>query len=411
MSESSGSILQLQSQVTALSKVNLLIATTKAADLHKITSVLNAANISFTYDLYDLVTIKELEHDLFQGLYNAVLYDYDQVIDSNLASSLTEKLQWWCHFYANIPLILITDPLGDKRAVELIQSGVDGYVLRQELHKLPQILELTLFNSISKQTIARQQQERIQQQQERIQQLEAEKQNWLTKERLKQEHIAHLNHELRSPISSMLGFAGMLKEEYYGSLNAKQMQYVSASLSVGEYMLELVNNYLDLVKIEADKQILDLERLAVSEICQASLNLVRGKAKQKNLELIFDLGDNIDFCTADSIRLKQILVNLLNNAIKFTDQGSVSLKVKLKKNLLYFSVVDTGIGISLQDIAKLFKPFPQISKHHESTGLGLTLSKKLAQLHGGDISVTSRLDKGSCFTLKIPQYQLPIDHR
>ncbi|MGD1920110.1 MAG: ATP-binding protein [Pleurocapsa sp.] len=108
---------------------------------------------------------------------------------------------------------------------------------------------------------------------------------------------------------------------------------------------------------------------------------------------------------ADSLRLKQVLINLLSNAIKFTDCGSITLRVTLKQGLIYFAVIDTGMGISAKIITKLFKPFPQITSHHESTGLGLALSRKLAQLHGGDITVTSELNKGSCFTLSIPQYQ------
>lgn len=402
MSDSSGSILQLQPKVTALSNVNLLIVTGNTTDAKAIAESLLVAGIDFTYDL---ITTEQLVDNLPQQNYSAILYDYSPISNGNTADPQIEKLQYWCHLYARIPLILITDVLGDEQAVDLIQSGVSGYVLRHKIHSLPDILEKTLFDFISKQTIAIRHQELIQLQQEKIQQLEAEKQNWLAQEQAKQEHISHLNHELRSPISSMLGFAGMLKEQYYGPLNSKQLQYVNASLSVGKHLLDLVNNYLDIAKIDANKQILDLDRLAVEEICQASLFILADKAKEKGLELNFKLGDNIDFCTADSVRLKQILVNLLSNAIKFTNEGSVTLEVQLKEDRLYFAVIDTGMGISSNNITKLFKPFPQITNHHESTGLGLALSRKLAQLHGGDITVTSELDKGSCFTLDMPQHQ------
>ncbi|WP_319421957.1 sensor histidine kinase [Pleurocapsa sp. FMAR1] len=403
MSDSSGSILQLQTKITALSNVNLLIATANPADFHDITASLYAAEIDFTYDI---VTINELDTNLLYAYeqYSAVIYNYVQATNEDVADTLVENLQWWRHLYPDAPLILITNYLGDERAVELIQAGVSGYVLKQKLYQLPDILAKTLSNFAKQQNIANQQ-NLIKQQQKKIQQLEIERQSWLDREQLNQEHIAHLNHELRNPISSMLGFAGMLKEQYYGTLNCKQMQYVSALLSVSGYMLDLVNNYLDLVKIDANKQILEIERLAVAEICQASLFIVTEKARQKGLNLIFNLEDNIDFCTADSVRLKQILVNLLNNAIKFTDRGSVTLEVKLKADWLHFSVIDTGMGISPQNLSKLFQPFPQITNNHESTGLGLTVSKKIAQLHQGDITVTSSLGKGSCFTLCIPQYQ------
>ncbi|MDJ0590668.1 MAG: hybrid sensor histidine kinase/response regulator [Pleurocapsa sp. MO_226.B13] len=403
MSDSSGSILQLQPKVTALSNVNLLIVTDNTNDFQAIASTLYAADLNFTYDLISTEQIGEIDSS---KKYNAILYDYVQTKKSEPVSSLIEKLQWWCHLYPNTPLILITDALGDEQAVNLVQSGVDGYVLRHKLYLLPNILQTTLFNFFSNQTIIAQQQDLILEQKEKIEQLKAEKQTWLAQEKANQEHISHLSHELRSPISSILGFARMLKEQYYGPLNAKQLQYTKGILSSGEHLLALVKNYLDIVKIDACKQTLDLERLAVEEICQAALFIVEEKAKQKGLELVFDPGNNLDFCTADSVRLKQILINLLSNAIKFTDRGSVTLKVELENDWLYFTVIDTGVGISRENMTKLFKPFPQITSHHESTGLGLALSRKLARLHGGDISVTSELGKGSRFTLCLPQHPL-----
>ena len=115
------------------------------------------------------------------------------------------------------------------------------------------------------------------------------------------------------------------------------------------------------------------------------------------------LAEDIDFCTADSRCLRQILLNLLSNAVKFTESGKITLQVQQDEEFLNFAVIDTGTGISPANILKLFKPFPQISNHQESTGLGLALSRKLARLHGGDIVVTSELGTGSCFTLSIPR--------
>ncbi|WP_229640144.1 sensor histidine kinase [Waterburya agarophytonicola] len=386
--------------------------------------------MKFTYDFRSIDLSLER---LSQKQYSAILYDYFSDTNSKDIHSLREKIQWLCHLYPCIPLILITDPLGDKQAVDMIQLGVDGYILRRNISQLPDILEKTLFNFLSKQAIVTQQEDLIRQQHQkieqlerekqswlkqtktkqeyishqnkRIEQLEQEKQSWLSNEKAKQEHISHLNHELRSPISSIVGFARMLKEQYYGSLNEKQLQYAAGILSSAEHLLALVKNYLDIVKIDAQKQKLELEKLSVGEICQAAMFIVKEKAQQKGLNFSLDLDKNIDFCTADSLRLKQVLINLLSNAIKFTDRGSITLQVRLKDQFLYFAVIDTGTGISAKNMTKLFKPFPQITSHHESTGLGLTLSRKLAQLHGGDIIVTSELGKGSCFTLSIPQYQ------
>lgn len=433
----SGSILQIQSKAE-LSDVNLLIVTNQPQDCQSLTSCLQASSINFTYDF---INPKQLSDRQIQNKYNAIVYDRPAIphIDNDgEIESLIAKLQWWCHIYPDTPLVLITDVLGDETAARLIQSGVNGYVLRHKLDRLPDVLEKSLFDFASQQAIVKRQQDLIKQQQSQLQQLQAEIkiridrskqqevglsqqqqlieqqsrqikeleakiQSWVEAEESKQEHLAHLNHELRSPISSMLGFAGMLKEQYYGDLNERQMRYVNAMLSVGQYMLDLVNNYLDIAKIDANKQTLDLERLAVAEVCQNALFCLEKKAERKELKLHFELDDDINFCLADSRCLRQILINLLSNAVKFTDRGSVTLKVSQDDKLLNFAVVDTGEGISAANMQKLFKPFPQISNHRESTGLGLALSRKLARLHQGDITVTSELGKGSCFTLSIPR--------
>lgn len=437
MLKSSGSILQLQSKAV-LSDVNLLIVTNQPENCQSLTGHLQASNINFSYDFIDT---KQLKAHPARTKYSAIVYDYSAVArqDGGEIELLIEKLQCWCHLYPDTPLILVTDILGDEVAAKLVQSGVNGYVLRHKLSQLPNIIEKSLFDFASQQALIKRQQDLIVQQQSQLQQLqaevkarsdgekerevrlaqqqklieqqhtqvealEAEIQSWVESEENKQEHLAHLNHELRSPISSMLGFAGMLKEQYYGDLNQRQMRYVNAMLSVGQYMLDLVNNYLDIAKIDANKQSLDLEKLAVAEVCQNALFCLEEKAEQKGLELSFELDDDVDFCLADSRCLRQILINLLSNAVKFTDRGSITLQVKQDRELLNFAVIDTGAGISAANMTKLFEPFPQISNHRESTGLGLALSRKLARLHQGDIVATSELGKGSCFTLSIPKF-------
>jgi signal transduction histidine kinase len=220
------------------------------------------------------------------------------------------------------------------------------------------------------------------------------------------EYLAHVTHELRAPLAGILGFARMLQEQIYGTLNTKQYQYISAIASSGEHLLSLVNDFQDISKIEANYEEIFLEKLAVEDVCLASLSIVQAKAEEQGLDLQLQIAPNVDFCWADQQRLKQILVNLLSNAIKFTETGSVTLKVINYKECLTFSVIDTGIGISREDREKLFQPFQQIpnslGRKHKGTGLGLALSRKLARLHGGDITVISQKGKGSCFMLDIP---------
>jgi signal transduction histidine kinase len=221
------------------------------------------------------------------------------------------------------------------------------------------------------------------------------------------EYLAHITHELRAPLAGILGFARMLQEQIYGTLTAKQYQYISAIASSGEHLLSLVNDFQDFSKIEANYEELFPEKLAVADVCLASLSIVQAKAEEQGLELTLDISPEVDFCQADQQRLKQILVNLLSNAIKFTEVGSVTLQVDICGDKLTFAVIDTGIGISLEEQKKLFQPFQQLNnsltRKHKGTGLGLVLSRKLAQLHGGDIKLISEKGKGSCFILEIPR--------
>lgn len=422
MSEGSGLILRQQSKTIAISSLNFLIVNDVAAEVENICSSLNSAGINFTYDA---IALKPSAWELSAKNYDAILCSYSLYLNYSTPESPLEQLDWWYALPKQIPLILITEKLDAAIAVQLLRSGVSDYVLKHKLHQLPSRLERTLIIAARKQQQQKQQLNLIKQQQQRIEQLEAEKLAWETtkaelheyKQRIKrleaeklawetaeadrQEHISHLVHELRRPTSSIIGFSRMLKDQLYGSLNAKQMQYAAALLTTGQHLLDLVNNYLALAKIEANKETLNPEKLAVADVCQAALLMLEQQAKEKDIDLILNLEDDIDFCFADRVRLRQILVNLISNAVKFTDRGSVTLNVKIRGNMLYFEVIDTGIGISPANINKLFQPFQQINHHPEGTGLGLTLSRKLARLHGGDITVTSEVGKGSCFTLSI----------
>ncbi|MEB3311443.1 MAG: HAMP domain-containing sensor histidine kinase [Snowella sp.] len=234
---------------------------------------------------------------------------------------------------------------------------------------------------------------------EKNHQLEATNQN-------KSDFLSHINHELRTPLTGILGFARMLQEEIYGPLNEKQKQYMQGIINSGDHLLALINDFLDISKIEANREELFLEMVAVEDVCLSAFSILRSRAKEQGIELNLEIEETVNTCTTDQRRLKQILLNLLSNAIKFTEQGSVTLKVEHHCDKLTFSVIDTGIGMKTEDLAQLFQPFQQIHNHlsrkHKGTGLGLALSRKLAQLHGGDITVTSKIGQGSCFTLHLP---------
>lgn len=400
MPKGSELVLQPRQKSHQVSQVNLLIVTEENADIPRIVSILESAGLNF---FYEVTSARESSFYLSASVYDAILYNYYLADNERIITSPIEQLTWWYELAPHIPLILITDILGDEVAIECIRSGISGYVLRNNLSKLPEALQNSLIDSTQKTT----QLSKLQQQQEYIKQLEQEKLSWQAAEATKQELLSHLHHELRNPIAAIIGFAGMLKDEIYGSLNPRQMQYICAIASSGEHLLDLVNDYLDLAKIDAQQETLYPEKLAVEEICQASLAMVQEKARIKGLKLILKLDKQIDFCVADKLRLKQILVNLLSNAVKFTEVGSVTLQVESPSQMLAFAVIDTGIGISPDNQQKLFQPFQQIKtsihRRDKGTGLGLALSRKLARLHGGDIKLTSTVGKGSCFTLYIPR--------
>ncbi len=534
--------------------LNLLIICDRDAHVKNIISTMTGANLLYNYDV---ISAQEINLLPIINKYDAIIFDYN--LSGTVKQSPLIEFSWLFNLNKKIPIILLTDPLGDEIAIECIKAGVNGYLLRHKLRDLPKTITQSIFEL--------NQQEKLQQQviindliqktknhsslshnlqlciniieenltdtkcliainqkdnntvnhnlyytanqqkefdlnhwqfivnhyhelllkgqpvllnkfdnivpkivtnivnkyfiknilllplifeniylgvicfynycdgwsnndlnlieiiaeqcsfiiheyyvEKEIKQCikikENEQKNFKIKDNNRLELFSQLTHELRTPLTGILGFAKMLDEQIYGELNHKQIQYVQAIRQSGAHLLELINDILDLSKIDAAKEELFFEKIAVEDICLASMSIVENMANQKKLELKLDINPQIDFCKCDRRRLKQILINLLSNAIKFTETGSITLRVNIEKKQIAFSVIDTGIGIKKEDQAKLFQPFVQLKtpmhKNNKGTGLGLALSRKLAQLHGGDIIVTSELDKGSCFTVYLP---------
>jgi PAS domain S-box-containing protein len=227
--------------------------------------------------------------------------------------------------------------------------------------------------------------------------------------RLKDEFLANMSHELRTPLNAILGMSEVLRENIYGLLNEEQRNAVSHIEEGGRHLLELINDILDLSKIEAGKLELIVTSVSVENICQASLRFIKQLAQKKRLKISSSLDLTVITIQADERRLKQILVNLLTNAVKFTpEEGEVKLEVvgDSLNGVAHFTVQDTGIGIAKEDMERLFKPFSQLdsklSRQHEGTGLGLSLVSRLTELHGGSVSVESVAGQGSCFTVSLP---------
>ncbi|MFP4440286.1 MAG: ATP-binding protein [Chloroflexaceae bacterium] len=228
--------------------------------------------------------------------------------------------------------------------------------------------------------------------------------------RAKDEFLANMSHELRTPLNAVLGLSEALQEEVYGTLTEKQRFSLQTIEESGRHLLTLINDILDLAKIEAGREELSLADVAIESVCQASLRMIKQVAQKKNLRVIESFQINVPSMQVDERRLKQILVNLLSNAVKFTPEGGqIGLEVTTdtQHNQVYFTVWDTGIVIAPKHLEHLFKPFVQIerglNRRHEGTGLGLSLVLRLAEMHGGSVAVASEVGQGSRFTVTLPR--------
>jgi PAS domain S-box-containing protein len=262
--------------------------------------------------------------------------------------------------------------------------------------------------------------------------------------RMKSEFLANMSHELRTPLNAIIGFSEVLRDGLVGDMTDQQREFIGDICGSGKHLLSLINDILDLSKVEAGKMTLDLEPVEVSSFLENSLSIIREKASARRIRVVMDEAPDVGTIQADARKVKQILYNLLSNAVKFTEGGEVTLKacrvpraivgapsgawqcrsVALADNefseFLEVSVTDSGIGISGDGLERLFQPFSQVdsglARKFEGTGLGLAMVKLLAELHGGTVAVASAVGRGSRFTVWLPVRTvedgvLPVDDR
>lgn len=256
--------------------------------------------------------------------------------------------------------------------------------------------------------------------------------------KLKDEFLAMMSHELRTPFNSILGVSECLLDEIYGQINPRQKEAIAIIESSSNHLLKLINDILDISKLTTGLVKLDIASVAIADLCNSSLDLVKEQAFKKKIQITINVSPDIEFFEADPLRMRQVLVNLLNNAIKFTPTGGkVSLDVKIDlppskiaissnvtktsvsvdkaadnqevlniNSWVYFAITDTGLGIAPSDQNSLFQPFLQIdsglNRNYEGIGTGLAIVKQIVELHNGCIDLSSQLGQGSCFTVSIP---------
>ena len=229
----------------------------------------------------------------------------------------------------------------------------------------------------------------------------------------KSRFLAGMSHELRTPLNAVIGFSELLEQEVFGALNKKQHDYVVNVLASGRHLLAIVNDILDLSKVEAGRFEIVREFTPIHTIVESALSVVESIRVKHGVNVVSDLPGDLPDLYVDPVRIKQVLYNLLSNAVKFSPRGAVvNVRARAAGGVLEISVEDRGSGVSYQDLPKLFREFEQLAPGSQSggTGLGLALSKRLVELHGGSIGVESEFGHGSRFWVRLPVLERVPEH-
>lgn len=222
----------------------------------------------------------------------------------------------------------------------------------------------------------------------------------------KSQFLANMSHEFRTPLNAIIGFTEVLQDQIPGSLNAEQLEYLGDIHDGGQLLQRLINDVLDLSKVEAGRLELFYETFPVAQTVRETITTLRGLVEKKGLAIQWELPPDLGLITADQIRFKQVLYNLLSNAVKFTDEGVVTVSASIEDGQLHLKVADTGIGIREEDMGRIFVEFSQVdsslTRRHEGTGLGLALAKRLVEAHRGRIWAESVFGESSVFHVLLP---------
>jgi signal transduction histidine kinase len=227
--------------------------------------------------------------------------------------------------------------------------------------------------------------------------------------RHKSEFLSNMSHELRTPLNAIIGFSEVLLQRLFGELNEKQTDYLQDILDSGKHQLALVNDILDLSKVEAGRMELQLSTFSLQTVIDSGTTMMRETAAKSGIALEVEFDPRVDTIEADERKVRQVIFNLLSNAMKFTPKGgTVGIRTRASADTVEVSVDDTGVGIAPEDQAQIFEEFGQAKEgksREGSTGLGLTLAKRFVELHGGTLTLRSAVGKGSTFTFVLPLRQ------
>ena len=372
----------------------------------KILSDLISKDIPFDNELYVLINNKNtytleindklIEHILFHDKKNIKFFDKELQNKKFLITNLKIKSTSFGF------LLLEKDSDFSEDEVNAINaySAIMSYQIKdKELSDVFKMQLKILENNIVEKTQAY---KKIEEQNEKI--VEANK--------AKNEFLANISHELRTPLNSIIGFSEVLKEGIIGELNDKQKEYINDIYVSGVHLLGMINEILDISKIESNAMNVNYSKFDLNMSINEVINVIKPLSQKKNIEIDCDVQKKLEL-EADYQKVQQILYNLLSNAIKFTpNDGQISILTELEDDYIVIKIKDTGIGIDSKYLGKIFGKFVQLhsvyTKKESSTGLGLTITKELVELHKGKIYVESKINEGSTFIVKLPKNTMVI---
>ena len=299
----------------------------------------------------------------------------------------------------DVPFIILSGTISEEIAVEALKAGAHDFMVKGRMARLLPAIEREVREAAMRRAHRAAQAAAADALRDKIQAEAAS--------RAKSQFLASMSHELRTPLNSIIGFSELLEDEMVGSLTSRQKGFVQNVLQSSRHLLQLINDILDLSRIEAGRAELTIERASFGEIVTHVESMLQPLVHKRRLSLHTSIPPDLPDIWVDPVRLKQVLYNLLSNAIKFTAiGGDVRLEGRALDGQLEFAVRDTGVGIRPEDLPRLFHEFERLEtslpERVEGTGLGLAVTKKLVELHGGTISVASQIGAGTTFTVRLP---------